>query len=65
MREVGYGPACQIGSSGALTPNCHSIIIGNVVRPTDQRINMGKSAAVERTFLAQEIAQKFLGLLQE
>jgi GntR family transcriptional repressor for pyruvate dehydrogenase complex len=36
-----------------------------VVRPTDQEIDTGKFVAVERTFLAQEIAQRILRLLQD
>jgi GntR family transcriptional repressor for pyruvate dehydrogenase complex len=40
-------------------------IIGNVAIPPDRNSNRGKFVAVERTFLAQDIAQRILGLIQE
>ena len=35
-----------------------------MVRPTDQEADTGKFVAVERTFLAKEIAERILGLIQ-
>jgi GntR family transcriptional repressor for pyruvate dehydrogenase complex len=48
-----------------LTTSRKQCIIGIVVIPADQEANTSKFAAVERTFLAQEIAQRFLRLLQD
>jgi GntR family transcriptional repressor for pyruvate dehydrogenase complex len=48
-----------------LTTRNKYCIIADVVLPADQTTNTSKFVAVERTFLAQEIAQRFLRLLQD
>lgn len=51
--------------SAGLTMRQNCVIVGLMAIPPDRTANRGKFVAVDRTFLAQDIAQRILRLIQE